>query len=64
LSKLTISDAVILLWKQSTTPTPASNLFQEEDEENKETWNVVKSLRSKTFSAKHFQINCTCLRKK
>ncbi|XP_067676573.1 chromatin assembly factor 1 subunit B-like [Haliotis asinina] len=38
-------DNVILFWRLSDTPTPANNIFQEEDEDNKETWVASTTLR-------------------
>ncbi|XP_050390036.1 chromatin assembly factor 1 subunit B [Patella vulgata] len=38
-------DGVIILWKLSDTPTPVNNIFQDEDEDNKETWVTQKVLR-------------------
>ncbi|KAK7107539.1 chromatin assembly factor 1 subunit B-like [Littorina saxatilis] len=38
-------DAVILLWKLNDVPTPANNIFSDEDADNKESWVVYKSLR-------------------
>ncbi|XP_064618351.1 chromatin assembly factor 1 subunit B-like [Liolophura sinensis] len=38
-------DSVIILWKLNDSTPPAGNIFQEDEEDNKETWSTVKILR-------------------
>lgn len=38
-------DSVIVFWKLSDTPVPQNNIFQEEEEDNKENWVAYKMLR-------------------
>ena len=38
-------DSVILLWRLNETQAPINSLFAEEEQDNKETWSVFKSLR-------------------
>ncbi|KAJ8314824.1 hypothetical protein KUTeg_006974, partial [Tegillarca granosa] len=38
-------DAVIMIWKLSDVSTPVNNIFQEDEEDNKETWVTFKVLR-------------------
>ena len=39
------TDSAIMLWKRNDLANGVSNIFLEEDEENKETWSVYKVLR-------------------
>ena len=39
-------DSAIMIWRLNESAPPANNIFAEEEEDNKETWNVVKTLRS------------------
>ena len=39
------SDNTIILWRRNENPTPASSIFADEEEENKESWSVYKILR-------------------
>jgi len=40
-----VSDSVIIFWKLSETETPSVNIFQEDEEDNKENWCMHKCLR-------------------
>jgi len=47
---LLFPDYSVLLWKMNDNPPPANNIFQDEEEDNKETWTVFKVLRFVSFT--------------